>query len=372
MPIHPNEEADIARIRSQRVTLGGKTYRYVRGEFHRHTEVSSHRDWDGPLEEVWRYGLDVAAMDWIGPGDHDYGYGQDYLWWITQKQVDLYRHPGVFQPMYTYERSQGYPSGHRNVMFAQRGVRALPRMIGREALFGTEEAGSADIRNLYSYLKHFGGICSSHTSATNMGTDWRDRDPVAEPVVEIFQGHRQSYEETNAPQAARNEAETIQGYRPAGFVWEAFKKGARLGFQASSDHVSTHLSYGIALVDGDSPEALIDAFRQRHSYAAQDNVILDIRSGDHIMGDEFTTSAQPRLEIHVIGTTSVRKIDIVRQVEARAPPTSRRLSLGSRPSRCPGLTVTPSPARSTMYYVRVQQTNEALAWASPFWIDYRP
>ena len=30
-------------------------------------------------------------MDWIGPGDHDYGYGQDYLWWITQKQVDLYR-----------------------------------------------------------------------------------------------------------------------------------------------------------------------------------------------------------------------------------------------------------------------------------------
>ena len=99
------------------------------------------------------------------------------------------------------------------------------------------EGGSDDIRNLYGFLKRFGGICSSHTSATNMETDWRDYDPEIEPVVEIFQGHRQSYEETNAPLAASGPEETIQGYRPLGFVWNAFAKGRRLGFQASSDHV---------------------------------------------------------------------------------------------------------------------------------------
>ncbi len=371
-PIHPNEAADLERIRSERISAGGKTYRYVRGEFHRHTEVSSHRDWDGPMEEVWRYGLDVAAMEWIGTGDHDYGYGQDYLWWITQKQVDLYRHPGVFQPMYTYERSQSYPSGHRNVMFAQRGVRALPRLPGREAQVGTEQGGSPDIRNLYAYLKHFGGICSSHTSATNMGTDWRDRDPVAEPVVEIFQGHRQSYEETNAPMAARNEEETIQGYRPKGFVWEAFKKGARLGFQASSDHVSTHLSYGVALVEDSTPEALIDAFQRRHSYAAQDNVILDIRSGEHLMGDEFRSSTQPTLDIRVVGTTPIRKIDIVRQIEGESPRYVAAFEPGEQTVELSWTDRDAQAGKVNMYYVRVQQENEALAWASPFWIDYRP
>ena len=32
--------------------------------------------------------------------------------------------------MFTYERSVAYPHGHRNVMFAHRGVRTLPRLVG--------------------------------------------------------------------------------------------------------------------------------------------------------------------------------------------------------------------------------------------------
>ena len=47
---------------------------------------------------------------------------------------------------------------------------------------------------LYAYLKQFDGIVGSHTSATSMGTDWRDNDPKVEPVVEIYQGDRQNYE----------------------------------------------------------------------------------------------------------------------------------------------------------------------------------
>ncbi|HEV3122724.1 MAG TPA: hypothetical protein VGY53_12510, partial [Isosphaeraceae bacterium] len=182
-PIHPNEPAELERIRSYRISAGAKTYQLLRGEFHRHSEISSHRDWDGPLEEVWRYGLDVASMDWIGPGDHDYGVGLEYLWWLTQKQIDMYQHSPRFMPMFTYERSIPYPSGHRNVMFPVRGIRPLPHLEGAGQLFGTQEAGSPDIKNLYAYLKHFGGLCSSHTSATSMGTDWRDNDPEVEPVV---------------------------------------------------------------------------------------------------------------------------------------------------------------------------------------------
>ena len=371
-PVHPNEAADVARMRAARVEIGGKQFRYLRGEFHRHTEFSAHRDWDGPFEEVWRYALDAADMDWIGPGDHDFAVGQDYLWWLQQKLTDMHHLPGKFSGMYSYERSARYPSGHRNVIFPRRGIRPLPRSSDKEYNEGTEQGGSADIRNLYAYLKRFGAICSSHTSATNMGTDWRDNDPEVEPVVEIFQGHRQNYEETNAPLAARGPADTIQGYRPKGFVWEAFQKGRKLGFQASSDHISTHISYAVVLAEENSRKGIIEAFRKRRSYAANDNILLDVRSGGLAMGAAFVSTEAPRLEIRAVGTTPIDRVDIVRQVGAATPQ-----YVASFEPRRPTVDIAWSdPAavagQVNMYYVRLRQRNEALAWASPLWVDYRP
>src|SRR6266545_4566432 len=71
---------------------------------------------------------DAADLDWIGDGDHDYGSGREYSWWTTQKAVTLFTIPEHFVPMYCYERSVSYPEGHRNCMFAQRGIRSLPRL----------------------------------------------------------------------------------------------------------------------------------------------------------------------------------------------------------------------------------------------------
>ena len=116
---------------------------------------------------MWRYGLDMASLDWIGNGDHDNGGNREFSWWLVQKTTSLFTVPGAFEPMFTYERSVSYPSGHRNAMFAYRGVRPLPRIPGsQEKLFGTPEAGSPDIKTFYAYLKHFDGICASHTSGT--------------------------------------------------------------------------------------------------------------------------------------------------------------------------------------------------------------
>ncbi len=371
-PVHPDEPQAIASIRARRLRVGGRTLRFLRGEFHRHSAFSSHRDWDGPFEEVWRYGLDVAGLDWIGPGDHDYAVSQDYHWWLQQKAADMYHVPNQFSAMYTYERNVNYPSGHRNVILPRRGIRPLPRMKGRERIYGTEQDGSPDIRNLYEYLRHFGGICSSHTSATNMGTDWRDSDIEVEPVVELFQGHRQSYEVSGGPQAASGPEDTIQGYRPAGFIWEALQKGRRLGFQASSDHVSTHISYGIVLAEENSREGIIKAFKRRHSYAAQDNIALLVRSGDNLMGDEFSTEVLPRLRIEAAGTAPIDSIEIIRQVGLEKPSIIASMAPGKREI---DLVWTDSAAVAddwNMYYVRLKQRNEAMAWASPLWVHYQP
>ena len=371
-PVHPDEAQQIARIRDRRVRIGGKSLQFLRGEFHRHSAFSSHRDWDGPFEEVWRYGLDVAGMDWIGAGDHDYAVGNDYMWWLQQKAGDIYNAPGSFSAMYSYERSVSYPSGHRNVILPRRGIRPLPRMKGKSQVEGTAEDGSPDIQNLFAYLRHFGGICSSHTSGTNMGTDWRDGDIDVEPVVELFQGHRQSYEVSGGPHAATGLEDTIQGYRPAGFIWEAFQKGRRLGFQASSDHVSTHLSYAVVLAEEHSRQGIIDAFKRRHSYAAHDNIALVVRSGDHLMGDEFTSSTVPRLQIVADGTAQIDSIEVIRQVGSEVPevvasmePKAMAVDLQwSDPAAVEG--------EWNMYYIRLRQSNEAMAWASPLWVRYEP
>jgi hypothetical protein len=362
-PVHGDETDDINRMRAHRIAAGGKTYRLLRGEFHRHTEISADGGSDGALEDMWRYARDAARLDWIGCGDHDNGGGKEYTWWLTQKTTDLYSQPPAFVPMFTYERSVNYPRGHRNLMFAHRGVRTLPRLVADPSRSG-QTVVDEDTLMLYDYLKEHNGICASHTSATGMGTDWRDTDSRFEPFVEIYQGHRQSYEYLGAPRAARRASESIGGWQPLGMVWNALAMQYKLGFQASSDHISTHISYGVALAEDATREAILDAFRRRHCYAATDNIIMDVRSGDHLMGDEFEAEEPVRLKVFIHGTRPVARVDIIKDfqyvysTEPRTQQVSFQWTDGER-DRPPGL---------SWYYVRAIQDDGELAWASPMWV----
>jgi hypothetical protein len=360
--VHENELDVVKKLRELRVSAGGKDLRLVRGEFHRHTEFTAHRDQDGLLEDSWRYALDAGKLDWMGNGDHDNGGGHEYMWWIIQKQCDLHHNPPHFVAAMTYERSNQYPNGHRNVMMPRRGIRPLPR----GQLQGTPEEGTPDTKILYAYLKHFGGICASHTSATNMGTDWRDNDPEVEPVVEIYQGHRHNYEHFGAPRSPTAETQ-IGGYQPAGFVWNALEKGYKLGFQSSSDHVSTHMSYAGVLATDNTRQAIIDAFKKRHSYGATDNILLIVRSGEQLMGDVFTTKEYPKISIQAVGGKPIAKVSIVRDnkyVYANEPMTPE--------VRRDYTDMDVKPGETHYYYVRAEQSDGNLAWASPMWITYQP
>ena len=362
-PVHGDETVDIDRMRQYRIENGGKTYRLLRGEFHRHTEISADGGADGTLEDMWRYALDAARLDWIGNGDHDNGGGKEYTWWLTQKTTDLYSQSPTFTPMFTYERSVAYPHGHRNVMFDHRGVRTLPRLIAKDA---TPPQGvvDADTPMLYDYLKQHEGICASHTSATGMGTDWRDVNPQFEPFVEIYQGHRQSYEYLGAPRSARRKGESIGGWQPLGMVWNALAMQYRFGFEASSDHISTHISYAVALAEDASRKAILDAFRRRHCYAATDNIVMDVRSGDHLMGDEFEADGPVKLKVFVRGTAPVARVDIIKdfQYVYSTEPKVQQVSFQWTDDE------KGRPAGLSWYYVRAIQDDGELAWASPIWV----
>jgi hypothetical protein len=246
----------------------------------------------------------------------------------------------------------------------------LPRLADPES---KEPNGISadDTKMLYRYLKELGGICASHTSATNMGTDWRDNDPRVEPLVEIYQGDRMSYEKEGAPRAGYdpkgdNKPANIAGWFPKGFIDHALaEKGYKFGFESSSDHWSTHISYCVVLAEKNDREAILEAMRQRHAYGATDDIICDVRSGPHLMGDEFQATGAPRLQVKVIGTSDLAKVGVLRDSAPVA-------ELPVKGRACTAEWTDPEPKAGVhYYYVRVRQKDGELAWTSPMWIDRR-
>ncbi|MCP5110272.1 MAG: hypothetical protein GY953_05510, partial [bacterium] len=294
---HPNEAEDVRRIRNYRARVGGKELRILRGDTHRHTELSMdlRGSPDGSIQDFYRYMLDAASMDWGFISDHQYGGDRGYWWWITEKAADLFQSPPHYVSLFGYERSVRYPFGHRNVFHTKRGVRNVPFFAPPEAYIqfhnGIGEVIEGDTKMLYEEIRRSGGIAISHTSATNMGTDWADNDPELEPVVEIFQGDRYSYECAGCPFSDKGDgypsegAAMLETIQEKGMVSAAWAKGYRLGVIASSDHLSTHMSYALVYAEETSREAVASAIRQRHTYAATDNILVDFRMGDAFMGD---------------------------------------------------------------------------------------
>ena len=350
----------VAMMRGYRVDLGKEKLQLLRGEFHRHTEYSVDGGRDGPIIDAYRYMLDAAYMDWVGCCDHDNGSGREYTWWITQKLTDAFYVPGRFVPMFSYERSVPYPEGHRNVVLAQRGIRPLPRLT--KMADDSKPSRAPDTQMLYDYLRRFDGIAASHTSGTNMGTDWRDNDPKVEPAVEIYQGDRQNYEMPDAPRS-NNAADSIGGWRPLGFVSLALEKGYRLAFQASSDHISTHMSYCNLWVTEPTRKGVLDAFKKRRLYGATDNILADVKCGTHFMGEEFTVKGPPLIEVRLEGTAEFRRVHIIKdgKYAYSGEPRSYKVYFGWRDQAAKAGT-------TSYYYVRGEQTNGELVWVSPMWI----
>ncbi len=360
-PVDPRETLEISQVSAMRKARVAGKYNVVRGEFHRHSEVSGDGGNDGSLLEQWRYMLDAAYMDWVGCCDHDNGGGREYTWWMTQKLTDVFYTPGKFVPMFSYERSVTYPEGHRNVVMAQRGVRPLPRLPKTN---DEPVVRAPDTAMLYKYLKRFNGVVAMHTSGTNMGTDWRDNDPVSEPVVEIYQGDRQNYEMPGAPRTNKAD-DSIGGWRPKGFVNLALDMGYKLAFQASSDHISTHMSYCNVLSEGLTREAVLDGFLKRHVYGATDNILAEFRSGANIMGDAFSTSKAPEFQVKLSGTGPFAKVQVIKngQYVYSVEPGKRDVSFRWRDS-------SPVKGKTSYYYVRGVQRDGEVVWVSPMWIDY--
>jgi hypothetical protein len=383
-PSHPNDAADVQAIRGYTASINGKQHHIVRGDFHRHTELS----WDGggaadgSLQDFYRYMIDAGAMDFGASTDHQGG-AWPYWWWYTQKMTDMYHVPGAYAAIFGYERSAIFPNGHRNMFFAKRSEsRVTPFFLkegaaqfslgqspmGDEPGIGSGELVANDTKLLYEEIRQRRGVAISHTSGTRMGTDWRDNDPDLEPVVEIFQGARTNYEKLGAPLVVVKGSDDPHmaqaGYQPEGMVANAWAKGYKLGIITSSDHGSTHISYAMVYTGDASRQGILDAIRKRHTYGAMDNIILEVRMGNHFMGDEFAMTKAAPIRVKAQAPANIVKVAIVKDNEViyTVTPNSRNVQFE--------YTDKGDVSGRHFYYVRVEEEKNLLAWSSPFFVNY--
>jgi hypothetical protein len=142
-------------------------------------------------------------------------------------------------------------------------------------------------------------------------------------------------------------------------------KGYRLGFEASSDHVSTHISFGNLYVKDLTRESVLEALKQRHVYASTDEILADVECGTHMMGDEFSTVNPPTLNIKLRGTSKFAKVTIIRDgmLVYSTSPNTQEVEFSWRDNQ-------PQRAMTSYYYVRGEQDDGEIVWVSPMWIKY--
>ena len=366
-PVHPDETGDLERIRSYRIHSRGRTFSIYRGDLHRHTDISLDGGGDGSLVDAYRYARDAAGLDFLGVTDHNHEIVEPYNWWRNQKVADLFQLEN-FAAFYGYERSLEFPNGHRNVFFIRRGTSILP-------IESAEHLGLEGSERLFWHLRRKNGTSIPHTIATGSGTDWRDNDPKVEHLLEIFQGMRETYEYPGAPQPMTVQPSSTleqdnRPFRRMGTAWSALEKGYKLGFIASSDHISTHISYACLIAEELTPEGLLEAIRARRAYASTDNIIMDVRflgsDGEHLMGEAFRSATPVRITADLMGTQPIRRVDVIKdnRIVYSVTPDQKRVEFQyADNASAPG---------ESYYYLRVIQEDGEMAWGSPSWVDYQP
>jgi hypothetical protein len=86
-----------------------------------------------------------------------------------------------------------------------------------------------------------------------------------------------------------------------------------------------------------------------------------------MMGDEFTTDAAPKFKIHLEGTGPFAKVVFVKDDTEIFTATPNQ-------AKCDVEWTDPNPTagQTSYYYVRGEQADGELVWASPMWIKFEP
>ena len=219
---------------------------------------------------------------------------------------------------------------------------------------------------LYDYLKELDGIMR----VAHLGD--RDGDRLARRQPEVSSRSSRSSRGTATPTSTSGPRASpgrpprrSAAMRPLGMVWNALALQYRFGFQASSDHISTHISYAIAIAEDATPRGgprrlpRAPLLRRHRQHPAR----RPLRRAHHGRRVRRPTARS----------------------SSRSSSTGPGRSRGSTSSRTSSTSTRPSPSGSRVefqwtdeenrppglswYYVRAIQDDGELAWGSPIWVN---
>ncbi|MCA9492483.1 MAG: CehA/McbA family metallohydrolase [Myxococcales bacterium] len=330
--------------------------RVLWADLHVHTALS---DGTGDPDDVLAYARDVAALDVVALTDHDH-WGMVFLdddpagrQRIASAVVAAAR-PG-FVPLVGYEWTS-WLYGHRNVVYLGPAPEVWPSSLAP----GTETP-----QGLHEALRGTSGMAIVHHPAGGpVALDWSTAlAPEVEPCVELSSVHGQS--------ASPELPGPIYDSVPGTFVEDHLGEGPAVALLGSSDSHDGHPGLtrlaggGAGLTALESAEPTVpsirDALLHRRTWATNGpRIVLRVRAGDvGPGGDVHLAGGPPDLEIRVVGTAPVDRVEV-------------RSGAGSW-AALPGSgsvfhAVVPFPEEvqpGERWWVRVVQQDGGLAWSSP-------
>ena len=362
-PLNDRKMPKRERREQYSATVKGKKYNLYWGDTHRHSNVSRCSVGLEPTpDDLYRYGDDICNYDFFALSDHGAHFANttedssNYYWWLNLKLADLYHVPDYMSVLYNYEWTMNFPHGHHNVIFPGRPTLRMDRVLEKSRNL---ERGWQTLRNA-----NMKAITVPHTGADpEQGTSWEDHDEQYHRVVEIFQSARGSYEHDGCPRQFPNSG------NKKGFYWKALEKGYRVGVIASSDH-GYGVAYACVYAEENSREAIWKAMWDRRCYGTTTyGLVVDLRSGDHWMGEAWPSAEAPKLKVHVDAAAPIRSVEIIGRSTVLYAHGSIEHPLGTRSHDLEW--TDPDWADQTAeqwYYVRVIQANDEIAWTSPVWV----
>ncbi len=259
------------------------------------------------IADFFRYARDVSDLQFVG-----YQRNADVIseadWDIQQEAERELFEPGRFIPIPGFEWSGCTPEGgHHNVYF-RRHNQPVQRNPPAEAVTRVDpENELVHIRDVYQAYRNTDTIITPHVGGEHSNLTWHD--PTLEPAMEISSSH-------------------------GSFEWairEIMERGYQLGFLGGSDCYTgrpgddrpgfQQRRYAKSGVTGIyakdvSLESFFEAMRARRVYATTGaRIVLNVSSNAHWLGERFTTSAAPKFEVNVVGTDTLRSVEVFRGLE---------------------------------------------------------
>jgi len=378
-------------------------FRLYWGVLQQHTNIGGHGQ--QTPEYALNYAQHIARLDFFaltehcGPPDVDHG----FTWGlVNDAQV-----PGEFVTFPGYEwASKKY--GHRHIIF--RDMQYARAVSDRDGTPGLEVV--PDLDGLLAIMDETEALTIPHHTAWKYREALRQPDDnfvigdinsVSQRLFEMYSHHGSSEAYEAAPYEIHFGEEKEHQWEDRSklaYFQDAIAAGYKFGVTSGTDdHLGKpggNVSWGgnysrtgltAVLAKDLTRESIWEALYERRTYGTTGaRIIMDYsitsarfrnkddddddcgkkghRRGRHMMGAEATIHGYPKLNVNVIGTDEIDRIEIIRN--GLEPVFTHRPEAHAATFSYTDRSI--KKKKEYSYYVRVVQKDEHMAWSSPIWV----